>query len=109
MPVCRVGRRAAADARHDLHERGRAVGRPEAARSATEVDVVREVVPVVGDELCAPLRLTVGVPAEKVVRRARFAVDQAVFDLREMAFKESDLVLDPGFGGFVVDVMSEKW
>jgi len=96
VPIRRVGRRAAADAGHDLHERGRAIGRPETARSAAEVDVVREVVPVVGNELSTPLRLTVGVPAEEVVGRTLLAVDQTVLDFREVAFEESDLVLKSG-------------
>ena len=84
MPVRRVGGRAASHSRVDLCERVGTVGGPEADCARGEVNVVCEVVPVSGDELCRPLRLTVYIPAEGVVGRAGFTVDETVFDLSAM-------------------------
>jgi len=74
------------------------VGCPETDQAAGEVDVVGEVVPVVGDELGCPLRLTVDVPAQGVIGGTSFAVDQSVFDLSKVALEESNLMLKSWIG-----------
>ena len=63
---------------------------PEAASAGTEVNVVREVVPRVWHELCAPLSCRAHIPSEEVVRSAGLTTDQTIFDLSEMALKKAD-------------------
>lgn len=90
MPVLGIGRRRRADGLHDLLQRIRPVGRPEPDGLRVEVDVVREVVPVVRHELGRPLRGGLHAPAQRVIRGG-LSAECAVFDFGEVAlYKLSD-------------------
>lgn len=89
MPVSGVGGGAGAHWSDGLDEGTAAGGVPERDSGGAEVDVVGEVVPGVGHELCAPFGDTADIPAEQVVGRTGFARDEAVLEFREVALKKS--------------------
>lgn len=90
VPVFRIGRRRRADGRHDLLQRIRAVGRPEADGPRVEVDVVRKVVPVVWHQLRRPLRDGLHVPAQRVIRGG-LSAQRAVFYFGEVALSSMSM------------------
>lgn len=84
MPVGAVGAGRDGDGAGDLGQRVGAGAVPEGDAAAREVDLVRDVVPDARLEGHVPLRLAVGVPAERVVRGAGRAGDQAILELGEV-------------------------
>ena len=66
---------------------------PEADRVGAEVDLVGDVVPHVRLELHLPLALAAHHPLQVGVGSSLLAADPAVFQLREMALEEANLVL----------------
>lgn len=85
MPIRRVGRSGGADTRHNLRQRVRSVGGPEAHRLRVEIDVIGKVVPGPSFQLGRPMRGPVNTPTELVVFTARRSTQKTVFQLGEMA------------------------
>jgi hypothetical protein len=93
MPVRTVTGSARRERSRRLDKRVVTSGVPKRDLVRREVDLVRNIVPLIRLELDLPLALAADHPLQVGVGSPGLAVDPAVLELREVALKEADLVL----------------
>lgn len=93
MPVRAVARSAGGERARSLDKRAVASRMPEGHLVSREVNLVGYVMPHIRLELHLPLALSAHHPLQVGVGSSLLSADPAVFQLREMALEEADLVL----------------
>lgn len=98
MPIRAIRRRTHAKRPRRLHQRRTPRRMPKRDGIRREIDLVRDIVPLVGLELGLPFALAADHPLQVGVGGSLFAADPAVFELGEVGFEEGDLVFVGGAG-----------
>lgn len=86
MPICTIGRGACGERASSLDQWAASSGMPKGYRTSVKVDLVGNIVPLVGCKLDLPLRYTAHIPLKFVASLA------TILELREVTLEESDLV-----------------